>query len=79
MQIFLSFYPDSYSNGQVFCKNLLKFLQIRKKQAHLPTKTTALIEFAKDYPKGPFHAQENPAFFLLLMQHGNRPFVEVHC
>ena len=62
----------------VFCNTLLEFLQSRKKQAHLPIKTTAL-EHTKGYPKGTFHAQENPftAFVLLCIQRGNRPFVEV--
>ena len=38
---------------------LLGFLQSRKKQARLPAKTTGL-QHAKGYPKGTYHAQENP-------------------
>ena len=50
----------------------------QKKQAHLPTKTTAL-EHAKEHPKGTFHAQENPftVLVMLCMQCANQPFVEV--
>ena len=57
-----------------FCWNFFR----AEKQAHLPTKTTAL-EHAKEHPKGTFHAQENPftVLVMLCMQCANQPFVEV--